>query len=72
MGAKFKSKTRLLSTFFLFLALFFARLASKFEKSTNMANKKICLHQKKYQKTLNVMLISNPLNKFLKNAQKKL
>jgi hypothetical protein len=32
MGAKFKSKTHLLNTFFLFLAPFFARLTSKFEK----------------------------------------
>ncbi len=32
MAAKFKSKTHLLHTFFWFLAQFFARLASKFEK----------------------------------------
>jgi hypothetical protein len=31
MGAKFKFKTHLLYRFFLFLAPFFARLASKFE-----------------------------------------
>jgi hypothetical protein len=36
MSAKFKSKTHLLYTFFLFLATFFARLASKFEKKTYM------------------------------------
>jgi hypothetical protein len=40
MGAKFKSKTNLLHTFFLFLAQFFARLASKFEKSSNITLKK--------------------------------
>jgi hypothetical protein len=32
MGAKFNSKTHLLITLFGFLALCFARLASKFEK----------------------------------------
>ncbi len=36
MGAKVKSKTQFLTTFFLFLVPFFARLTSKFEKSTNM------------------------------------
>ncbi len=35
MGAKFKSKTYLQITFFIFEP-FFGRLASKFEKSTNM------------------------------------
>jgi hypothetical protein len=40
MGAKFKSKTHLQNTFFDFFEVFFARLASKFEKSTNMAKKK--------------------------------
>jgi hypothetical protein len=35
--------------------------------------KKNCLekNQKRYQKTQNFMLISNPLKKFFKNAQKK-
>jgi hypothetical protein len=42
--------------FFIFFAQFFARLASKFEKSTN---------QKGYQKMQNFMLISNPLKFFL-------
>jgi hypothetical protein len=41
MGAKFKSKAHLLSTFFDFWRRFFARLASRFEKSTNMAKKGI-------------------------------
>jgi hypothetical protein len=36
MVAKLKSKTHLLKTFFDFFEPFFARLASKFEKSTNM------------------------------------
>ncbi len=37
MGAKFKSKTHLLNRFF----FIFGHLASKFEKSTNMAKKGI-------------------------------
>jgi hypothetical protein len=40
MGAKLKSKTHLQNTFFNFLSRFFARLASKFEKSTDMGEKK--------------------------------
>ncbi len=36
MGVKLKSKAHLLNTFFKFFGPFFARLASKFEKSTNM------------------------------------
>jgi hypothetical protein len=43
MGAKFKYKTHLLNTSFDFWRRFFARLASKFEKSTNMTFKKFCL-----------------------------
>jgi hypothetical protein len=39
MGAKLKSKTHVQNTFFDFLSSVFARLASKFEKSTNMAFK---------------------------------
>jgi hypothetical protein len=39
MSAKFKSKTHLLYTFLIFGAVF-ARLASKFKKSTNMTFKK--------------------------------
>ncbi len=57
--------------FFLFLVLFFECLASKFEKSTNMTLKQIfCKNNKKrYQKTQNFMLISNPL-KILKCINK--
>jgi hypothetical protein len=40
MGGKFKSKTHLLDTVSDFCA-FFARLASKFGKSTNMTFKKV-------------------------------
>ncbi len=36
MGVKFKSKTHLLNTFYFIFGAVFARLASKFEKSTNM------------------------------------
>jgi hypothetical protein len=49
---------------------FFARLASKFEKSTNITFKKNFEKIKKDIKTQNFTLISNPLNKFLKNVQK--
>ncbi len=41
MGAKFKYKTHLLNRFFFIFGAFFARLTSKFEKSTNMTWKKI-------------------------------
>jgi len=67
MGAKLKSKTHLLNDFFLFFEPFFARLASKFEKSTNMTKKIFfCENQKRCQKTQNFTLISNPLKKLLK------
>ncbi len=45
MGAKLKSKT--LNMFFLFFEPFFARLASKFEKSTIMTFKKNILKKSK-------------------------
>jgi hypothetical protein len=45
MGAKLKSKTHLLNTFFDFLSRFFPRLASKVEKSTTMSQKKIFLEK---------------------------
>ncbi len=41
MGAKFKSNKHLYHKIFWFFAPFLARLASKFEKSTNMTKKKI-------------------------------
>ncbi len=41
MGAKFKSKKHLQNTFFWFFEPFFARSASKFEKSTTMTQKKL-------------------------------
>jgi hypothetical protein len=62
MGEKLKSKTHLLNTFFLFLELFFARLASKFSKSSKMT-KQIFEKSKSNQKTQNFTLILNPLKK---------
>ncbi len=70
MGAKFKSKTHLLNTFFLFLAPFFARLASKFEKVL-IRHKIVLPKSEKVSKTQNFMLISNPSKKIFKNAPKK-
>jgi hypothetical protein len=47
--------------------LFFARLASKFEKSTNMTfKKKFEKNKKMCQKTQNFTLILNPLRMFVK------
>jgi hypothetical protein len=51
----------------------FAHLASKFAKSANMTPKKFLgKNQKRYQKTQNFTLISNPLKKLLEMHQKKL
>ncbi len=49
------------------------RLASKFEKSSNMTFKKIVFekNQKKYHKTQNFTLTSNSLKKFYKYLPKK-
>jgi hypothetical protein len=61
MGAKFKYKTH-----FLFGVVFCA-FGFKVWKSTNMTSKKtFWKNQKRYQKTQNFMLISNPLKKILK------
>ncbi len=49
---------------------FFAYLASKFEKLL-IWPKKFSFNQKRYQKTQNLTLISNPLEKFVKNLPKK-
>ncbi len=56
---------------FWFLAPFFARLASKFEKSTNMNFKKCLKKITKVSKTQNFTPISNPLKKCLKNNSQK-
>jgi hypothetical protein len=53
MGAKLKSKTYLLNTFFYFLSRF---LASKFEKNTNMAQKNF--FSKKIKKSVKKRRIS--------------
>jgi hypothetical protein len=66
MGAKLKSKTHLLNTFFWFFEPFFARLASKFEKSTNMAKK-----QNLCQKKAEFHADFESIEKIVKNAPKK-
>ncbi len=71
MGAKLKAKTHLQNTFFWFFEPFLARLASKFEKSTNITFKFFFFYRKRCQKTQNFTLISNPLKKLWKNSQKK-
>jgi hypothetical protein len=56
-----------------FFGAFFARLASKFEKSTFIIEKIYYLKKsKRYKKTQNFTLISIPLKKFFLNPQKKL
>jgi hypothetical protein len=47
MGAKYRSKTNLLNRFIFYFWRLFARLASKFEKSTYMTEKKIFEYIKK-------------------------
>jgi len=66
MGAKFESKTHLLNRFFYFGAVF---CAFGFKVLEMTYNKKFI--QKRYQKTQNFMLISNPLEKILKNSPNK-
>ncbi len=70
MGAKFKSKTHLLKTFFWFLAPFFARLASKFEKSTNMT-KKMFFQTKKVSKHAECHADFKSFEKVFKKCTKK-
>jgi hypothetical protein len=71
MGAKLKSKTHLLNTFFDFEP-FFARLASKFEKSTNMAFKKIFLKKsKKVSKNVEFHADFESVEKVVKKYTKK-
>ncbi len=72
MGAKLKSKTHLQNRFFWFFEPFFAGMASKFEKRTNMTELNIILKKsKKVSKKAEFTLISNPLKKLFKNALKK-
>jgi len=70
MGAKLKSKTHLLNTFFLFFEPFFVCLASQFSKSANITYI-FFFNQKRYRKTQNFTLISNPFKKLLKMHTKK-
>ncbi len=72
MGAKLKSKTHLLNTFFDFLSRFL-RIWLQSLKKYYYDLKKIFLqkNKKRCQKTQNFTLISNPLKKLLKNAPKK-
>jgi hypothetical protein len=69
MGAKFKSKKIYFTRFFYFWRRFFRVLDAKYEKSTNMTVKNF-FQSKKYQKTQNFMLISDPWENFFKNAPK--
>jgi hypothetical protein len=73
MGAKLKSKTNLLNTFFDFLIRFFA-LASKFEKSTkkNMTKKNFGKKSKKVSKNAEFYADFESFEKVVKNAPKKL
>jgi hypothetical protein len=69
MGAKFKSKTHLLSTFFDFWRRF-ARLASKFEKVLLGQDLKKVFVFKKGIKNAEFHADLKSVEKFLKNAQK--
>ncbi len=73
MGAKLKSKTHLLNTFFWFLSRFMRVWLQGFQKMLLWTkNMFFWKNQKRYQKTQNFTPISNPLKKLVKNAQKKL
>ncbi len=72
MGAKLKSKTHLLDTFFDFLSRFLRVWLQSLKKVLIWPKKKLFLKKsKKVSKTQNFTLISNPLKKLLKNAPKK-
>jgi hypothetical protein len=72
MGAKLKSKTHLLNTFFDFLSRFLRICSQSSKKVLIWRQKKLFWqNQKMCQKTQNFTLISNPLKKFWKNAPKK-
>ncbi len=65
MGAKLKSKTHLLNAFFYFLSRFLCFWLQSFQKVLIWPKKIIFYkNQKRYQKTQNFTLISNPLKKF--------
>ncbi len=72
MGAKLKSKTHLLNTFFDFLSRFLRIWLQSLKKVLIWHKKKFFLkNRKRCQKTQNFTLISNPLKKLWKNAPKK-
>ncbi len=72
MGAKLKSKTHLLNTFFWFFEPFFARLASKFKKSTNMTKKNFfCKKSKKVSKNAEFHADFESVEKVVKKWTKK-
>ncbi len=72
MGAKLKSKTHLLNTFFDFLSRFLRIRLQGLKKVLIWPLKFFFfLNQKRCQKLQNVTLISNPLKKLWKNAPKK-
>ncbi len=72
MGAKFKSKTHLLHTFFDFLSRFLRIWLQSLKKVLIWPKFFFCKNQKRCQKMQNFTLISNPLKKFWKNVPKKL
>jgi hypothetical protein len=73
MGAKFKSKTHLLNTFLIFGAVFmgpfFARLASKFEKRTNMTYTNFFFQSKKVSKNAEFHADFKSIEKSFKKMQ---
>ncbi len=70
MGAKINSKTHLLNKFLDFLISFLRVWLPSFQKVLIWPNKFLYIY-KRYKKTQNFTLISNPLKKFEKNASKK-
>ncbi len=73
MGAKLKSKTHLLNTFFDFLSNFLRVWLQSLKKVQIRPKKIFCFEKikKMCKKTQNFMLILNPLKRLLKNAHKK-
>ncbi len=71
MGAKLKSKTHLLNTFFDFLCRFLRVWLQSLKKVLIWPKTFFLEKSKRRQKTQNFTLISNPLKKLLKNAPQK-
>jgi hypothetical protein len=70
MGAKLKSKTHLLNTFFDFLSCFLRFWLQCLDQVLQL-HPKFFLNQKRCKKTLNFTLILNPFQNLSKNAHKK-